>query len=76
MTKYKPSGSSTPENLLPIQFILDLYWESIDAMQVYVESPECAQVSHLVMNSPYGEAGAFMCKESLFIPTQKPYIEL
>ncbi|SHE82806.1 hypothetical protein SAMN05444392_103304 [Seinonella peptonophila] len=75
ITKFNPTGSGTPENLLPIQVILDLYWESIDDMQFFVESSAGSKVSNLVMNNQYSEAGAFMCKESYFIPKRRSDIE-
>jgi hypothetical protein len=76
VTKYHPHNQPIPNNLKPIQVVLDLYWESIDAMQQFVESPEGAKASTLVMNNPYSQAGAFMCKESSFTPNQNSSIEL
>lgn len=76
VSKVKSFNDLIPENLLSIQMTLELYWESIDAMQYFVESKEGAEASMLTMNNPYAEAGAFMCKERFFVPDQQTNIEL
>lgn len=70
VTSFGPSVDPTPENMKPIQFLFEIYFATPEAMQALLISEEGAELSQLVLNNPFGEAGAFICEEKFIIPNQ------
>jgi hypothetical protein len=70
MTSIGPSVDPTPENLLPVQLIFEIYTETSEELDRFLESADGSELIHLLMNNPYGEAGAFFGEEKFLIPEQ------
>lgn len=68
VTSIGPSVDFTPNNLLSIQFILELYFDSIEAIYALTESPEGAKLIDLVINNPYSKTGTLFGDERILNP--------